>query len=47
LPVAQKTKIVEIDPRIGRAQISGMAERPARIAEGVLLAIQKWEADKK
>jgi xanthine dehydrogenase accessory factor len=47
LPVAQKTKIVEIDPRIGHAQISGMAERPARIAEGVLLAIQKWEADKK
>jgi xanthine dehydrogenase accessory factor len=43
VPVTQKTKVVEVDPRMGRAQISGIGERPARIAEGVLQAIQNWE----
>jgi xanthine dehydrogenase accessory factor len=38
--VFQKTKVVEIDPRVENAQVSGIAERPARIAEGVLRAVQ-------
>jgi xanthine dehydrogenase accessory factor len=41
--VAQKTKVIEVDPRTEGAQISGIGERPARIAEGVLTAIQNWE----
>jgi len=44
VPVTPKTKIIEVDPRIHNAQISGIAERPARIAEGVLTVIQNWEA---
>lgn len=43
VPVEQHTKIIEIDPRGEQAQISGIGERPARIAEGVLAAIQSWE----
>ena len=43
VPVITKTKVVEVDPRGTNAQISGIAERPARIAEGVLQAIQTWE----
>jgi hypothetical protein len=39
------TKIIEVDPRLQNAQISGIGERPARIAEGVLSAIQNWEAN--
>jgi xanthine dehydrogenase accessory factor len=42
--VAQKTKVVEVDPRTQNAQVSGIGERPARIAEGILTAIQNWEA---
>lgn len=41
--VPQKTKVIEIDPRSEGAQISGIGERPAKIAEGVLTAIQNWE----
>ena len=44
VPVAPKTKVIEIDPRFDYAQVSGIGERPARIAEGVFTAIQKWEA---
>lgn len=44
VPVTPKTKIIEVDPRIHNAQIAGIAERPARIAEGVFTAIQNWEA---
>lgn len=43
VPVAVKTKIIEVDPRGEEAQISGIAERPAKIARGVLQAIQEWE----
>lgn len=39
------TKVIEVDPRLQNAQISGIGERPARIAEGVLSAIQNWEAN--
>jgi xanthine dehydrogenase accessory factor len=41
VPVTQKTKVIEIDPRMEKAQLSGIAERPAKIAEGVLLAIKE------
>ncbi|CAG0987301.1 hypothetical protein ANAEL_02093 [Anaerolineales bacterium] len=41
--VPQKTKVIEVDPRSEGAQISGIGERPAKIAEGVLTAIQNWE----
>lgn len=45
VPVSPKTKVIEVDPRIQDAQVCGIRERPARIAEGVLTAIQHWEAD--
>lgn len=45
VPVGIHTKVIEIDPRGERAKISGIGERPARIAEGVLSAIQTWEAN--
>lgn len=35
-----KAKVVEVDPRLSGAQISGIGERPARIAQGVLEAIK-------
>jgi xanthine dehydrogenase accessory factor len=44
VPVKAQTKVIEIDPRGEQAQIEGIGERPARIAEGVLQAIQDWEA---
>lgn len=44
VPVTPKTKVIEVDPRAQGAQISGIAERPARIAEGVFTALQNWEA---
>jgi len=30
--------------RILNVQVSGIGERPARIAEGIIAAIQTWEA---
>jgi xanthine dehydrogenase accessory factor len=45
VPVSLQTKVIEVDPRIQDAQVSGIGERPARIAEGVLTAIQNWEAN--
>jgi xanthine dehydrogenase accessory factor len=42
VPVSQGTKIIEVDPRGDSAEISGIAERPRRIAEGVLNAVQSW-----
>jgi xanthine dehydrogenase accessory factor len=42
VPVALKTKVIEIDPRIENAQVSGIAERPARIARGVSEGILWW-----
>jgi xanthine dehydrogenase accessory factor len=43
VPVTLKTKVVEVDPRIENAHVTGIAERPARIAQGVLSAVQFWE----
>jgi xanthine dehydrogenase accessory factor len=39
VPVKEKTKVIEVDPRINHSQVNGIGERPARIAEGVLEAI--------
>ncbi len=38
--VAQGTKVIEIDPRDEDADIYGIGERPRRIAQGVLEAVQ-------
>lgn len=43
IPVKAKTKIIEVDPRGKDAQVAGIPERPSRIAQGVLKAVQKWE----
>ncbi|MHB8776135.1 MAG: hypothetical protein ACYC6R_00025 [Anaerolineales bacterium] len=45
VPVGLHTKVIEVDPRTQGSQISGIGERPARIAESVITAIQSWEAD--
>ena len=37
--VAAGTKVIEIDPRGDPALVCGIGERPARIADGVLQAI--------
>lgn len=42
VPVSLSTKVIEIDPRIENAQVSGIAERPARIAKGVLEAVRRF-----
>lgn len=39
VPVIMKTKVIEVDPRIQNPQISGVAERPEKIARGVLKAV--------
>ncbi len=43
VPVQIKGKIIEIDPRSENAQVFGIAERPRRIALGVLEGIRSWE----
>lgn len=43
IPVNVRAKVIEIDPRIENAQIAGIAERPACIAQGVLRAVQTWD----
>jgi xanthine dehydrogenase accessory factor len=45
VPVMTNTKIIEVDPRGKDAQIAGISERPARIAKGVLRAVQEWEKE--
>jgi xanthine dehydrogenase accessory factor len=40
VPVAARTKVIEVDPRNRAAEVRGIAERPRRIADGVLNAIQ-------
>jgi xanthine dehydrogenase accessory factor len=39
--VTQRTKVIEVDPRGEQAKITGIAERPGRIAAGVLEAIKQ------
>jgi xanthine dehydrogenase accessory factor len=41
--VSVRTKIVEVDPRGGEAEVRGIAERPRQIAAGVLGAVRGWE----
>jgi xanthine dehydrogenase accessory factor len=43
VPVTEKTKIIEVDPRGKGAQISGIAERPKKIAQSVLQIVKSWE----
>lgn len=40
------TKVIEVDPRLEGAQIAGIGQRPGRIAQGVLEAVQNWIAQK-
>lgn len=40
VPVNTGTKVIKIDPRGDDATFTGIADRPAKIAEGVLLAIR-------
>lgn len=42
IPVGEGTKVIEVDPRGAGAVVAGIGERPARIAEGVLLAVEGW-----
>lgn len=42
VPVQARAKVIEIDPRGATAQVSGIAERPGRIAAGVLEAVRGW-----
>ena len=44
VPVARGTKVIEIDPRGEDAVFSGIGERPARIADGVVRAIRDCAA---
>jgi xanthine dehydrogenase accessory factor len=41
VPVAQKTKVIEVDPRGEQINVTGIAERPKRIALGVLEAVSQ------
>jgi xanthine dehydrogenase accessory factor len=40
VPVRMRTKVIEVDPRHRAAEVRGIAQRPRRIAEGVLAAIR-------
>jgi xanthine dehydrogenase accessory factor len=41
VPVAAGTKVVEVDPRGDVSKVTGLGERPRRIGEGVLRAIEE------
>ena len=41
VPVATKNKVLEVDPRLENPKISGVGERPGKIAQGVLKAIRE------
>jgi len=44
ISLTARTKVIEIDPRnAGWAQVRGIGDRPANIAEGVLAAISAWD----
>jgi len=44
VPVAARTKVIEVDPRGTAAEVRGIGERPRRIADGVLAAIREDQA---
>ena len=39
VPVTARTKVIEVDPRRRNAEVTGISERPRRIAEGVERAL--------
>lgn len=41
VPVRERTKVIEVDPRGDAAQIMGIAKRPGQIAAGVLEALNE------
>jgi xanthine dehydrogenase accessory factor len=41
VPVRERTKVIEVDPRGRAAEVAGIAERPRRIADGVVAAIAR------
>lgn len=47
VPVSVGTKVIEVDPRGDAAIITGIDERPGRIAAGVLQAVETWEKSQK
>src|SRR5262249_29245476 len=42
IAVKQGTKVAEVDPRGQEELVTGIAERPRKIAEGVLAAIRRF-----
>lgn len=42
VPVSIGTKVIEVDPRGSAAVISGLGERPRRIAEGVVRVVREF-----
>jgi xanthine dehydrogenase accessory factor len=42
VPVEAGTKVIEVDPRGTNAIVTGIGERPARIAAGVLRVVDQW-----
>ena len=40
VPVSVRTKVIEVDPRSREAEVLGIADRPRRIADGVLSAVR-------
>jgi xanthine dehydrogenase accessory factor len=42
-PVSVGAKVIKVDPRGDAAMITGIGERPGRIAAGVLQAVEAWE----
>jgi xanthine dehydrogenase accessory factor len=41
VPVKEKTKVIEVDPRGSESQVTGIAKRPGKIAAGILDAIKQ------
>jgi len=44
VPVWEGSKVIEVDPRGPAAVVTGIGERPGRIADGVLGAVHRWVA---
>jgi xanthine dehydrogenase accessory factor len=43
--VTEGTKVIEVDPRGEDSVISGIGERPAKIAHGVSRAVRDWQRE--
>jgi xanthine dehydrogenase accessory factor len=44
VPVAERTKVIEVDPRGAGAPVAGIGERPAGIADAVAEVVRRWAA---